>query len=210
MKINTEDYLHKIDAYFKEKSQKDTNLTYIMVIAVIFSFAYFFFYNSSFEQFETTREQVSTLENKIQIDQIFLNTNPQALIVQLDKEIKGIDAQTQQYKYNNTYIKTQIETISSLIYDERTWGEYLDSITTNAQRYHMKVLNLTNSPADTNQSFGHLLNIAVKSEGSFTNTLKFINSLEQSELVVDIHDLNITVAKKLNSDLKISVWGIMY
>lgn len=210
MKINTEDYLHKIDAYFKEKSQKDTNLTYIMVIAVIFSFAYFFFYNSSFEQFETTREQVSTLENKIQVDQIFLNTNPQTLIVQLDKEIKGIDAQTQQYKYNNTYIKTQIETISSLIYDERTWGEYLDSITTNAQRYHMKVLNLTNSPADTNQSFGHLLNIAVKSEGSFTNTLKFINSLEQSELVVDIHDLNITVAKKLNSDLKISVWGIMY
>lgn len=181
-----------------------------MVIAVIFSFAYFFFYDSSFNEFEKTRKQISTLERQIQVDNIFLKTNPESLIAQLGKEIKNIDAQTQQYKHNNAYIKTQIETISSLIYDERTWGEYLDSITTNAQRYHMKVLNLTNTPADTNQSFGHLLNIAVKSEGSFTNTLKFINSLEQSELVVDIHDLNISVAQKLESDLQISVWGIMY
>jgi hypothetical protein len=37
-----------------------------------------------------------------------------------------------------------------------------------------------------------------------------MNSLEQSDLVVDIHSINIQAAKKLQSDLNISVWGIIY
>lgn len=210
MKINIEDYLHKIDAYFKDKSQKDTYLTYFMAAAVIFAFAYLFFYDSSFEEFENTRQQVASLEKKIDADKLYLRRNPEAVVARLDNEIKNINAKVKQYQDNNAYIKTQIETISSLIYDERTWGEYLDSIATNAQRYRVKMINLTNTYADNNKSFGHILDITVKSEGSFSNTLKFINSLEQSDLVVDIHDLNIHAGKTLSSDLNISVWGITY
>jgi len=40
--------------------------------------------------------------------------------------------------------------------------------------------------------------------------LKFINTLEQSELVVDIHHLKIDAKENLNTDLNISVWGITY
>jgi hypothetical protein len=113
-------------------------------------------------------------------------------------------------KNNNAYIKHKIEAISSLIYDESAWGEYLDSITTNAQKYHVKINDITNKYADTGSSFGHILDITVSSEGNFRNTVKFINSMEQSDLVVDIHDFNITAEKALDSDFKISVWGIKY
>jgi hypothetical protein len=37
-----------------------------------------------------------------------------------------------------------------------------------------------------------VLDISVEVSGKYLNTLKFINSLERSDLVVDVHDLNIS------------------
>lgn len=210
MKINFEDYLHKIDLALKNKAQKELYMTYIMIVLGVFAFSYLLFWDSSFEDFEQTRKNVATLESKINADKRYLQQNPESKITQLNKEIQALNKEIAQNKDNNAYIKSKIETIASLIYDERSWGEYLDSIATNAQKYHVKLLNLTNKYAKTESSFGHILDISVKSTANFANTLKFINSLEQSELVVDIHDFSIDTNNSLNSDLNISVWGITY
>lgn len=210
IKINIEDYLQAIDSAFTGKTQKDTYMTYIMVVAVIFGFAYSLFWDSSLETFETTRASVVSLDKKINSDERFLQLNPESKIVQLDKEIAGINQAMIVHKDNNLYIKRKIETISSLIYDERTWGEYLDSISKNAQKYNIKIKQFTNKYAATDSSFGHILDITISSSANYKNTLRFINSLEQSELVVDIHGLSIKAQKRLNTDLNISVWGITY
>jgi len=210
MKINIEDYLHKIDLFFKDKTQKDTYMIYIMVFSSIFGFFYALFWDSSFDDFEATRKHVVELNKQIEADERFLRLNPDYKVSQLDKEIEKINQEIILHKDNNAYIKAKIETIASLIYDERAWGEYLDSIATNAGRYHIKILELTNKFSSTNSDFGHLLDITIRSTGNYKNTLKFINSLEQSELVVDIHDFNISAEDKLISDLNISVWGIKY
>lgn len=210
VKINVEDYLHSIDVLFKEKSQKDIYMSYAMIGSVIFAFAYLLFWDSSFESFERTRASVVSIDKKIIADKSYLQLHPESVIVRLDDEIKKINAEIIVHKENNSYIKSKIETISSLIYDERAWGEYLDSISTNAQKYGVKILNFTNRYSAVDTSFGHILDISVKSSGSYRNTLNFINSLEQSDLVVDIHTLSIKREKKLNSDLNISVWGITY
>jgi Tfp pilus assembly protein PilO len=211
MKINIEDYLHKIDTAFKSKTKKDIQMIYVMIVAGIFAFAYLLFWDSSFESFEQTQKQVSNLQAKINVDEQYLQRNPETIITNLNNEIKKIDQDVASVKESNSYIKSKIETISSIIYDERSWGEYLDSITTNAQKYHMKVNNFTNKYAKKENSFGHVLDISVEATGAYTNTLKFINALEQSNLVVDIHDFQLEAKdKKLYSDLNISVWGITY
>jgi len=210
MKINFEDYLHKIDLALKGKTQKELYMTYIMVVLGIFAFSYLLFWDSSFEDFETTRANVAKLEHKIALDKKFLQNNPESKIAQLDREVQKINQEIAKNKDTNAYIKSKIETISSLIYDERSWGEYIDSIAENAQKYHVKLLNLTNEYAKADSSFGHILDISVNSTGNFQNTLKFINSLEQSDLVVDIHNFKIDTNTSLESDLNISVWGITY
>jgi hypothetical protein len=210
MKINIEDYLHKIDTIFKAKEQKEIYMIYAMIAAGIFAFAYLFFWDSSFEGFKKTRANVQKLEKQIAWDKQFLQRNPETRITQLEREIKKINDEMLLNKKNNAYIKHKIEAISSLIYDERAWGEYLDSITTNAQKYHVKIDNITNKYAAISNSFGHILDITVSSEGTFKDTVKFINSMEQSDLVVDIHDFNIKAEDTLNSKFKISVWGIKY
>ncbi|WP_373003392.1 type 4a pilus biogenesis protein PilO [Sulfurimonas sp.] len=210
MKINIEDYLQGIDASFRDKTQKDIYMTYIMIFGLIFTFSYLLFWESSLIAFEEKNKQITTISSKINADKRFLQANPESKITTLDREIRMSEAQLQAHKDNNAYIKSKIETISSLIYDERTWGEYLHSISTNAKKHGIKIVDFTNEYAKNNTSFGHVLDITLKSTGNYKDTLRFINSLEQSDLVVDVHDLEIKVDKTLNTELFISVWGITY
>jgi len=210
MKINIEDYLHKIDSAFKDKTQKDKYMTYGMVVAIVFAFSYLLFWDSSFEEFEATRAKVVALEKKISTDKLYLKGNPESKITNLEKEIVLINKKMLGHKENNAYIKSKIETISSLIYDERAWGEYLHSISINAKKYNVKIINFTNKYSDNKDGFGHILDITIESTSNYKNTLKFINALEKSELVVDLHTLDIKAQNKLNTNLKISVWGITY
>ena len=209
-KLNIEDYLHNIDKIFSQKIQKDIYMIYVMIVAGIFAFSYMLFWDSSFANFETTRSNVMNLDRKISADNAYLQANPESKIVNLDKQIMKINTDMIVHKDNNAYIKTKIETISSLIYDERTWGEYLDSISKNAQKYNVKIQSFSNTYAQNNNSFGHILDITISTTANYKNTFLFINSLERSELVVDIHDFTIKAQNKLTTDLNISVWGITY
>lgn len=210
MKMNIEDYLQRIDNTFKEKTQKDIYMTYIMIFAIIFAFAYLLFWDTSIAEFEQKQQQNSALKSKIDLHKLYLSQNPESKITLLENDIKRASNEMIIHKDNNAYIKNKIETISSLIYDERTWGEYLYSISTNAQKYNVQIKNLNNHYATNNSSFGHVLDITIKTTAKYKNTIKFINSLEQSNLVVDIHGLSIKAQDTLNSDLNISVWGITY
>jgi len=209
-RINLEDYLHKIDLLFKDKTQKDIYMSYFMVFALIFAFSYLLFWDTSEGDFKKKSAQISTISTKINVDNMFLQQNPQVKVTALDEEIATAKNELIANKDNNDYIKSKIETISSLIYDERTWGEYLHSISNNAQKHGVQIVNFTTKNTLKSNQFGHMLDINIKSTGNFKNTLKFINSLEQSELVVDIHRLSIKAQERLNSDLNLSVWGIIY
>jgi len=210
MKINIEDYLQNIDSAFKKKSQKDIYMTYAMIFAIIFAFSYLLFWDTSIAEFQNKQTQNKALSLKIDTDNKYLMQNSELKITSLENDIKQASNEMVIHKDNNEYIKNKIETISSLIYDERTWGQYLYSISTNAQKHGIKINNLTNHYAVNNSSFGHVLDITIKVTGKYKNTVKFINSLEQSDLVVDLHDFSIKAQDTLNSDLNISVWGITY
>lgn len=211
MKITIEDYLQKIDHSFQDKTQRDIYMTYIMIFSIIFAFAYLLFWDTSEADFTSKRAQVVSLERKITNDNLFLERNPASKIVQIENQTKATLAQMLTVKDNNQYIKMKIEEISSLIYDEQTWGAYLHSISTNARKYNVKILSFNNTYTDSQKSFGHILDINLSTTGQYTNTINFINSLEQSDLVVDLHELNIQAEDAtLNSNLNISVWGITY
>jgi Tfp pilus assembly protein PilO len=208
-KLIIEESLQRLDNFFKEKSQKDVYMVYLMLFAVFSAVAYPF-YDSSVEEFNTVKSKVADVSTKINADKIYLQVNPEAKIAKLNQDILALEAELLVTKNNNEYIKSKIETISSLIYDEVAWGQYLNSISINAKMYDIKIVNFTNEYVDSNESFGHVLDIALEVTGNYSNTVKFINSLEKSELVVDLHDFSVKALDDLNTSLNISVWGITY
>ncbi|MDD2448283.1 MAG: hypothetical protein PHS42_01345 [Sulfurimonas sp.] len=210
MKIITEDFLQNMDASFKNKSKKDIYMTYIMIFGIIFTFSYLLFWDSSEAAFTEKNMQINQLSSKITADEAYLEANPENKILNLDLEINKLDSALKIHKENNAYIKAKIGTISSLIYDEKIWGEYLHSISINANKYGVKIIDFTNEYANTDRAFGHILDINLTTTSNYKDTLKFINSLEQSELVVDVHRLAIKSNESLDTNLSISVWGITY
>lgn len=210
MKIGIEDYLQKLDLSFKDKSQKDIYMTYIMIFSLIFAFSYLLFWDTSEADFKAKRTQIVSLEGKIINDNLFLQKNTLAKIANIENEIKIAQIKSIKYKDSNQYIKHKIETISFLIYDEQTWGKYLHSISKHAKKNNVKIINFSNRYTESRDSFGHVLDINMEINAKYKNTLNFINSLEQSDLVIDLHTLNISTNKKLDTNLTISVWGITY
>ncbi len=209
MKIGIEDFLYNIDQNFAKKTQKDRYLVYFMAFAGIFAISYLLFWESSEKEFNKIRKEVTSLEVKLKTDESYLKINPESKISQIENETLQIKKDYAQYQDYNSYIKFQIEQISSLFYDEETWGSYIHSIAKNAKKYGIKLINFGNQFTTDTKAFGHVLDISIRSTGNYESTLKFINSLEQSFLVVDLHDFNISASHQLSSDLNISVWGIV-
>lgn len=210
MSIGIEDYLQKVDQNFKNKSQKDIYMTYMMIFSVIFAFSYLLFWDTSEADFKAKREQVKAKEIQIINDNKFLQNNTLVKVANIEQEIKAAQEQTIVFKDNNQYIKHKIEEISFLIYDEQTWGEYLHSISKHAKDNNIKIVNFSNHLTENKSSFGHVLDINIELNAKYKDTLNFINSLEKSDLVIDLHTLEMTANKKIDSNLTISVWGITY
>jgi hypothetical protein len=209
MKFNIEDYLYSIDHALSLKSERDKMMMFVMIFASLFAFSYLLLWESSEASFKVSHEKAIKMESDLTSDKNYLEANPIEKIAQLEQETIAIQMDEQHYIQYNAYIKEQIEQISSLYYDEKTWGAYLNSISMYARAYNVKLLKFGNTLTTDNSSFGHVLDIQIAAEGPYKNTLKFINALEQSYLVVDLHDISMIGEKKLKSDLNISVWGIV-
>ncbi|MDD5052750.1 MAG: hypothetical protein PHO27_08495 [Sulfuricurvum sp.] len=209
MKFQLEDYLYAWDQSLGKKNERDKTMLFVMIFAALFAFSYLLFWESSEASFQVSHEKALQIESSLNADKQYLTMFPEEKITQLENETQVIEQQHTLYIEYNTYIKEQLDQISSLYYDEKVWGAYLDSISKFARSYNVKLTQFGNTLTTDNSSFGHVLDISISSEAPYKNTLKFINALEQSYLVVDLHDFNITADEKLKGDLNISVWGII-
>ena len=208
--MSIEDLLGDLDKSFADKKQQEIYAIYGMIAALLIAISYLFLWDPAEQGYNRTLAQTKEVQKKITADENFMRYNPESKIFKLK-------AQTAQYKKDfitvkdhAEYIKYKIEQISSLYYDEQAWGEFIDSIAENAKKYGLKLKYLSNEFSNDKNTFGHVLDIEVRLKGSFHKTMKFMNALEQSFLVVDIHDLNLSSSRKVDTDLKISVWGITY
>jgi len=208
--MNIEDFLGDIDKSFAEKKQQEIYMTYVMIAAALIAASYLFLWDPAEQGYNRTVAQTKAVQKKIKDDENFMRYNPESKIFQLKAETVQYKKDFITVKDQAEYIKFKIEQISSLYYDEQAWGEFIDSIAENSKKYGLRLNYLSNEFSNDKNTFGHVLDIEVKVKGTFHKTMKFINALEQSFLVVDIHDVNLTSSNKIDSNLKISVWGITY
>jgi len=210
MTLNIENYLYSLDHTLSLKSERDKMMLFGMIFISLFSFSYLLYWESSEADFKISHEKAIAMERDLNNDKQYLEANPPERITQIENETKAIEVERQRYIQYNAYIRDRLEQISSLYYDEVIWGAYLDSVSKYAKAYNVKLVKFGNTlSTDSNSSFGHVLDITISADAPYKNTLKFINALEQSTLVVDLHNMNMTTDTKLKSDLDISVWGIV-
>ncbi len=210
------DKLEAMDAYFEHKSEVEK---WIMIFffsgAVAFlAYSYFFPYAKGLYEQSVLRHKTITKkihEEKTYLDSISKNGDRDYKVKLYSKQIVTKKASAESYKKRITVINGNLDKLSDLLFNQKNWSLFLDSITNRAAVNDIQINTLVNKYVDSNGSFGHVLEIGLNCEGNLKNILTFINDMEQNTLVTDIYSSNIyTDANKstIISDINISVWGV--
>ena len=205
-----DDLLERIDNYYKTASAKDKIYSYIMAGGGIAALVYLTTYDLTANMYKKAQLQRSSIQKTLKNDKRYLRNYPQSYINDMQLQNDNLKKEFLLTKKTSDYIDYKISQLSPLIYNETAWGEFLDSISDIARTSGVHLNKLNNKFASSNNDFGHVLDIELDFDGSFHSTLDFINKLEKTPLVVNIHELEMRSENELNTNLKIAVWGISY
>lgn len=87
----------------------------------------------------------------------------------------------------------------------------MDSIAFVAKNNKINIKSIENQFTKLDlQKIDKVLNVTISFSGSFQDILNFINTLEESELVVDVYDMELKSSETLDGKLNIAVWGMKY
>ena len=141
---------------------------------------------------------------------VTVNGDHRYKIKKLTREIAMLKQKYNDIKEINEYSDFQIQTLSELLFNEKNWAKFLDSITLKAKKNHVTISMISNKFINNKDHFGHVLEIGVECQGKYKDLIGFMNEIEESELVVDIYQIDMESNRSINANFKVSVWGINY
>ena len=210
------DKLEATDHYFEHKSSSEKWIMILFFAGAVGFLAYSYLFPYAKDLYEQSVLKHKSITKKIHEEKTYLGTitkngDRNYKVKLLSKEIKGKKAQVASYKKRIEVINGNLDKLSDLLFNQKSWSLFLDSITDRAASNGIQINRLTNTYVDNNGSFGHVLEIGLNCEGDFKNILHFINDIEQNTLVTDIYHSNIYSDSNnsvIVSDINISVWGV--
>ncbi len=210
-----EDFLERLDNYLEDKKQSEFYLMVVAVVAVFGLISYSYLIPLTEKELKKDLKIKRDLERKIDSEKAYLasvtvNGDQRFKIKQLQTEIARLKTRYRDLKEINEYSDYQIQTLSELLFNEKNWAKFLDSITQKAKKNNIDISLISNKFINNKDSFGHVLEIGVDCEGSYKNMIRFMNEIEESELVVDIYNIDLESNRTINANFKVSVWGINY
>jgi lipopolysaccharide export LptBFGC system permease protein LptF len=206
----------KIDEYLKDKKSSEVSLVFFMIFAVIAVIVYLYVFPITEKNLKQTKRAVLNMNQKLNQERSYLrsitvNGDKEFYIKKMQQEIRETKILLEKTSYENAYVDSKLKELSYLLFNDKNWANFLDSIAFLAKQNHINIQSIKNEFTKLDfQKIDKVLNVTVDFSGSFQNILKFINSLEESQLVVDIYELNLKSSNTIEGTLNIAVWGMKY
>lgn len=211
-----EDKLEALDAYFAPKKESEKWLMILGVALIIGYIAYTYFLPYAEDRFKKTESAKKSLQSRIIANNSYLNSitvsgDRDYYVKKYDRDIETKKTKIATVKNNIAFIDQNIGKLSDMLFNEKTWSKFLNSITRKAEEQNININYIHNKYVDSQGSFGHVLEIAVGCQGDYVDLVKFLNEIEQNTLVTDIYGTKFVPQNgtdMVNADINISVWGI--
>ncbi len=211
-----EDKLEELDNYFAPKKENEKWMLILGVAGIIGYLGYSLLLPYTEELYNTSernkkRIQKNINDNKTYLSSITRNGDREFLIKKFDHDIKMKKKKIINIKDKVKFIDSNLEKLSDMLFNQKSWSRFLNSITQKAEVHNVDLEYISNQYVDNNGSFGHVLEIGIGAVGSYENIVKFMNELEQNVLVTDIFETKSELddnSSDLKADINISVWGI--
>ena len=211
--------LDQLDQWFASKGNSANNYFYIALLFVGVV-AYFILSNYADPYLEESETNLSTATTKLEGAQReyneFFGGDPKAFVDNKRNILNGAKINLNNIIEERGYLDGKLKEISKLTYNEKNWAKFMDSLSTIAENNNIKIYAIHSDRREPSikQIFQPeaLLDIDVKFEGAFSNVLRYINLIEQSEMIVDVNkmDINATKNGKIGGSIGISIWGVNY
>ena len=211
--------LDQLDQWFASKGNSANNYFYIALLFVGVV-AYFILSNYADPYLEESETNLSTATTKLEGAQReyneFFGGDPDAFVNNKRNILNGARTNLNNIIEERKYLDGKLKEISKLNYNEKNWAKFMDSLSTIAENNNIKIYAIHSDRREPSikQIFQPeaLLDIDVKFEGAFSNVLRYINLIEQSEMIVDVNkmDINATKNGKIGGSIGISIWGVNY
>lgn len=214
--VASDKLFEKIDLALKDKRSSELSIIYAGIFIIIATIAYLYVFPLSKNVLEQAKRDTNTMKSKIAKEKNYIRSKTVAgdkffYIKKAKQKIKIAKDQLQSTIFANGYIDTKLRKLSYLLYNDINWASFIDDITRNAKKYGVSINFIKNQFNPLNyKKVEQALDIEVDANGNFNNIIKFINSIEESKLVVDVHSLTMDIKKTIHVDFKIAVWGIKY
>ncbi len=210
------DILESLDKVFKDKGENEKWMMIMMIVLVIGYLSYSLFLPYAEETYNQSEREKASLKKKIfkhkkYIASITVNNDISYYVTKYGNDIVDLEKRIKETNEDITFITEKQKELSPLLFNKRSWSNFLNSLTKDAKKQGVEIAYIENEYVDNNGSFGHILEIAVGCKGSYKNIVKFMNKIEKNVLVTDIYGNRIVMDDNLTttySDINISVWGI--
>jgi len=211
-----EDKLESLDIYFAPKKESEKWLLILGVAGIIAYLGYDFLLPYTEELYNQSERDKKRIENKISENNTYLDSITVAgdrdhYVKQYDKDIVSKKHKIINIKDKIKFIDANLEKLSDMLFNQKSWSTFLNSITVKAGIHNVDLEYIVNKYTDSNGSFGHVLEIGLGAKGNFKNIITFMNELEQNILVTDIFETKFILdenSSDIIADINISVWGI--
>jgi len=206
----------KIDLALKDKKSSELFIVYFGIFIIIAVIVYLYIFPISEQMLKQTKREVANMKTKIAKETNYIrsktvNGDKQYYVKKANAKIKSLKNQLENTIYANGYIDNKLKELSYLLYNDVNWANFIDDIAQSAKKYKVSINYIKNQFNELNyKKVEQILDIEVDANGNFNNLIKFINSIEESNLVVDIHELKMDIDKTIHTNFKIAVWGIKY
>lgn len=211
-----EDKLEELDSYFAPKKESEKWLVILGIAGMIAYLAYAYllpYTEKMYQKSETSKKSIqkSIADNNIYLNSITVNGDREFYIKKFDRDIVTKKNNIVNLNKKIKFIDTNLEKLSDMLFNQKSWSRFLNSITDKAEIQNVDIQYIANKYADNNGSFGYVLEIGVGCKGEYKGIVKFMNELEQNVLVTDIYGTKFSLdqnSSQIVADINISVWGI--
>ncbi len=209
---NKETILKKIDSFFQQKKPGEQKIMYIMGFSLVFFLVYQFVYPVVQSSRDSSYNKMTSMQNEVNQKQIYLTANSNVRLVALKNSVKEKIGEYDDNLYKISYVDNTLSELSYLLFNDENWAKFVDNISCLAKKYGLEIKEITNKfYKPTFKKVSQVVTLEVKTKSDYKSMMKFLNKIEESKLVVDVSDLNISKpGSKLTSYFKISVWGMKY
>lgn len=206
----------KIDNYLKDKKSSETSILFFLLFVIVGFLSYSYIYPITDAKLKQTSRLAKDMDKKLldetsYIRSISKDIDEAFVIKKVKQDIETSKLLLEKTTFTNAYVDNKLKELSYLLFNDENWAKFLNSITRLAQEYNIDIKLIENKINEPSiQKIEQILNLKVDFNGHFTNSVKFINALEESELVVDVYELTCLGQKNIECQVNIAVWGMKY